>query len=809
MLVVGHNFRAGAAISKRVPEWVDRFLGSDPGLGRLRMALQTVVTIAVIMAAEWLFVRWTGALQTTAPASASPEQKAQVAALNHGLLVVAIMLGAVVGMLASFGAPMFARKRDQLLGFLGLPIPLVAGLSLGLALGSHRTLALISLAVVLSVGTYCRRFGPAGFLGGNLMFMGDFFGFFLHSEIALGDLGWLTAEIVIGVLVAILAQFTLFYPSRQAALNRMLRSYRARARDVARRSRDLLDRSPETPAGEREVRALRRRLVQLNEAALMIDAQLDDASTLPAGWSAPIVHQAVFDAELALTNMSRFSERLAGLPLPASVREHVREALDAITVPDLARAEAAARALVEEVDRLERAGGMGELEHAAGSAGAVVPRRFAGSVMALVSASGAWSRATPEHGRRTRADLTSPSALPDADVDFEASVALAAGWLPGSAPVSATASLEAEAVGPWWVRIGMPPYVRVAIQMGVAVTGAILLGSLLSERRFYWAVIAAFVTFMGANNAGEQLRKGLMRVLGTLVGVVLGAVIAHTVADRTLLAIAVILFALFLGLYLMRISYAFMVIGITVMVSQLYVELGEFSDSLLLLRLEETMVGAAVAAIAALCVLPLHTKRVTRVAAREYVQAIAAVADEAVARLLDAERPIAPLRKAIRDTDAAYQALLAAVPQVRVSLPGVLGSRDPVRAQILHAAAAGRHYGRNLIVDTEIPVPLDDRQRAALLLAGDQLSTSLSGLAELGVRAVEPAGEYVRSAALFSLVENACATDSPANPAGHRTEITGLTLALRDLQLLDGAMASLAQVAGMPVRALDTPAAVS
>jgi uncharacterized membrane protein YccC len=56
----------------------------------------------------------------------------------------------------------------------------------------------------------------------------------------------------------------------------------------------------------------------------------------------------------------------------------------------------------------------------------------------------------------------------------------------------------------------------------------------------------------------------------------------------------VILVALFIGFYLQRINYAFMVIAITVMVSQLYVQLGEFSNVLLLLRLEKTALGAAI-----------------------------------------------------------------------------------------------------------------------------------------------------------------------------------------------------------------------
>ncbi len=168
--------------------------------------------------------------------------------------------------------------------------------------------------------------------------------------------------------------------------------------------------------------------------------------------------------------------------------------------------------------------------------------------------------------------------------EFQPQVATFGGWLPGSAAIAGAASQERGGSG-LIERIRLAPYARIAIQMGIAVGGAIIAGDALSGRRFYWAVIAAFITFMGANTAGEQMRKSVFRVAGTVVGVIVGAVLAHLVGDVVWLQIVVVLVSLFLGLYLFRVNYAFMTIGITVMVSQLYVELDEFSNSLLLLRL--------------------------------------------------------------------------------------------------------------------------------------------------------------------------------------------------------------------------------
>ena len=117
-------------------------------------------------------------------------------------------------------------------------------------------------------------------------------------------------------------------------------------------------------------------------------------------------------------------------------------------------------------------------------------------------------------------------------------------------------------------------------------------------------MIAAFITFMGANTAGEQLRKSGFRIVGTIVGVIAGVGPGPPGRGPGLAADPYRAGLVVLGLYLFRVNYTFMTIGITVMVSQLYVELGEFSNSLLLLRLEETAIGAGVAMATVLLVPP-------------------------------------------------------------------------------------------------------------------------------------------------------------------------------------------------------------
>jgi hypothetical protein len=315
---------------------------------------------------------------------------------------------------------------------------------------------------------------------------------------------------------------------------------------------------------------------------------------------------------------------------------------------------------------------------------------------------------------------------------------------------------------------------------------------------------------MGANTAGEQLRKSVFRVAGTVVGVIVGSVLAHLVGDVVWLQIVVIMVSLFLGLYLFRVNYTFMTIGITVMVSQLYVELDEFSNSLLLLRLAETSVGAGVAILTVLIVLPLHVGRVARVAARQQLEALADLADRCLDRLADPSSAAGSdleLRAAARRADMAYQALVATVRPMRTPLLGSLAERI---SGFMETAVAARHYASNLLLDASTRyADLDARSADGLAVARRQLADSVGAVTAALAPAPaddggddrddgdgrQPERQYVRSASLFARVADAL----PGEPLTSRPQ-----LALRDAQLLDGALAEAARWAGVPVTDLDT-----
>jgi hypothetical protein len=763
---------------------------------RLRMASEVVVAIGVVLVAEWLFVRLTGALQVAVPAGTPAAAAAQLWMLNHALTVIAMMLGAILALMGGFGVGMFSKPRQQLLLIAYLPLPLLGLLAVSLSI-HVRVISLALLAVVLAVGTYCRRFGPAGFMGGGLAFMGAFLGFFIQAEVSLSDFGWLAAEIGIGAVGLLLVHFWFFRPRPESGLRRMQRSYVARARGLASDVADLYEATVHSGAHadspgrhadhRREERRLQRQLLRLNETALLFDAQLNSPAAVPSGWSAATLHQRIFDAEVALSNVARFALALGRRPLPAQARLLITAALKGVRDGDLSGVCAAAatiEALLDDHDP-QRTGISPDDR--------IVLHRFATSVTDLANAL-----------RGLRTDPAGQSPDDAVDEGFRPQTVTFGGWLPGSAFIAGAASQERGGSG-LIERIRLAPYARIAIQMGVAVGAATIVGDAISGRRFYWAVLAAFITFMGANTAGEQLRKGLLRVAGTIVGVVVGSLLAHAVGDRVWLQIIVVLISLFLGLYLFRVNYAFMTIGITVMVSQLYVELDEFSNNLLLLRLGETAAGAGVAMLTVLLVLPLHIGRVTRVAARQQLAALAELADRCLDRLADpasAAGSDLELRAAARRADLAYQALMAVVTPMRTPLVGGMAKRI---AGFVATAAAARYYARNLLLDASTRyADLDGPALAVLADARQQLAGSVAAVtAALAPAPADDSGDasqtrqYVRSASLFARV---------ADGLPDQSAISRAQLALRDLQLLDGALAEAARWADVPVTDLDTGA---
>ena len=177
---------------------------------------------------------------------------------------------------------------------------------------------------------------------------------------------------------------------------------------------------------------------------------------------------------------------------------------------------------------------------------------------------------------------------------------------------------------------------RQAVQATAGAGFALLVGQLVSGQRWYWAVGATWWIFVNTASRGETLVRGFRRVLGTLIGIGLGLLVAvpvHGAAAPTAVLLAACVFGIF---YTAAVSYTWMMLCVTLLAELLYGLLGVLTPGLLALRLTETGVGALGAALAVLFVLPVTTHTTTDGWIQRALRCVHSCTAEAAARLAGA-----------------------------------------------------------------------------------------------------------------------------------------------------------------------------
>jgi hypothetical protein len=604
----------------------DRVVGSDPGLHRLRTALSAAVAMSTTLGLEYLYGRAT---------DRGPQGT-----------VVVMLLGTLMALLGSMALGDASRARTKIGTAVFFPVAIGGGMTVGVCVAGHTRTMLAVFVAVMFTAVFIRRFGMPFFHYGVMIWIGYFFAAMLDATFA--QLPSLLTAVAIAVAWVLLLMTTVLRTHPQRTLARIGRAFAARARAVSRVCADLLEADPRDL---RRLARLRRKLhsrqLRLAETALVIEGWSGTPGAIPPGFSAATVRRRVLDAHLAVDALATAADAMAGTDA-----RHIAEAARIAEYLAGSRYGAAEQAARQLLGRYDTSGddGTARYDAAPGSVPArrlwFAPGRGRHRRQRLTAYAGE-ARGTEGYGvsGNVRTDrvalrdvdclahhlataawefttLMRQAGLPDAGVDgeesFQPAVTLMMGALPGSPAVARTVSARSR-----WNLLGkLSLTTRQAVQVAVAGTLAILIGRELSQARYYWAVIATFIAFTGTATRSETFIKASHRVVGTLVGLGAGIGLAHLTAGHTYWIITVIILSMSCGLYLASISYAALIFFITIMVSQLYSELHEFSASLLRLRLEETAIGAAIGIAVALVVLPTSTRDTVNSARSSYYTAL-------------------------------------------------------------------------------------------------------------------------------------------------------------------------------------------
>jgi uncharacterized membrane protein YccC len=202
------------------------------------------------------------------------------------------------------------------------------------------------------------------------------------------------------------------------------------------------------------------------------------------------------------------------------------------------------------------------------------------------------------------------------------------------------------------------PLVRAALQITIASGIAMIFGLMLSRERWFWSVLTAFLVFNNTKSRGDTAVRAIQRSIGTLLGIAIGLGAATLLAGHPAPAVVLASICVFLAFYFLQVSYAVMSFFVTIVLCLIYGLIGQLTLDLLLLRLEETLIGALAGTFVAFVVLPASTRSsVERALLRWYdvLRQMLAAAEGGKGRL--------ELIEMSRRLDAAYRELtLAAKP---------------------------------------------------------------------------------------------------------------------------------------------------
>ncbi|GAA3714925.1 FUSC family protein [Streptomyces tremellae] len=741
----------GAAQRARTRLW-DRFSASDPGLIRLMAALRTVGSIVLTLGVLFL-------LHTP---------------------VIHLVAGAMGAMVATFAIREKEEGKQAVTLALGLLTALVS-VSLGALLGGQIIVSdLVFLALIFGA-VYARRFGDRGYTIGLFGFQFYFVSLFVHATP--GALPRLWLALAVAFACSAISRFLLFRQTTAGTLSRLRTAFRARLSQLIAIQIEMFDAAPDEL--EKVLDDLRRHTARLHEAALMIQGRLDDSPEDPA--TADVLQRRIADAEISAERLgvlllnARSAERadtltlhLPHAPVPA---QPTTGGLGADTTALLRRDLKALHLLITRLGPEHR-----------GTALTRVRNRLLGyrEEENLPQGPAAVQDVFRGIGEATRAVLGLRLALdgPGDESDDTAETARSREEFEAE-EVSAGSAVdtdEGEETG--LKRRSTRAAFQVAVGSVLAMTG----GEFLSDQRWYWAVLTCWVVFLNTSSTGEILVKGYRRLIGTVCGVICGVVLAGLVGNHTWTAFGLVLLCIFGMFFTAPLSYALMSFFVTSMLGVLYTLLHTYSVSVLILRIEETALGAACGIVAALVVLPVHTDRRTDQLLHTVLLRLGEVASAAVAQLSGG--PTADLLDMARDLDSALDDLRRSVQPLTHPFTPLRERRQTVRYLVALLESCAYH-ARSLAATAEL-VPYSKRIAAdpRLAGAGDRIAHNIAVLA---ARAADEdaAGEVESGASIASMLEE---TDPTALRSG-----TVTFRVLRHLQRLDEGVVGLARPLGVPV----------
>lgn len=675
--------------------------------------------------------------------------------------LVGLMLGALPAFLSCFVVVDVRAGRVAARSAL-LYVPFALALFCSIALREYRVLELVLIVLLLFAQFYASKFGVwAGDFGAGL-FAAYLCGLLLPLPLA--SFPALALIFAASLASAIIVRTAVFHPNAYRSLMRSRRAFLAWETRVLEAAVAVLAEG----SGPRDVARLRRHRARSHEAALIADGMLAQPGSGPTGATAERLHSLLFDTEQAVEGIARVALELGTGDAPREVRDAVSAALSLVLERSGREGDAAARRILRFADSSPEVVGDARWANAV--------HRTALLLSDLRATSAEWSK--------VRRELP----VSGEGVPFESPVVLVMGRPAGATPVLNEEITEGRMRGPW-KRLTVSPALRTAIQAAIAVAIAEPIALLVDGQRFYWGEIGVMVVLAGTNSTHDRVRKTISRGIGTAIGGVVGIALVDVVGlTHPWWTLVIVIASLTLGMYGFTRSYVFWVVGLVVTLCQVYNYSGQFTDSLIVYRLAENLLGAVIAVVVSAVVLPVATGAMIR---RAVIRQLATVRG-----FLDASREFgtgpdsaASLRRTSRAVDqATYQLESVLKPLVRFPTGGGDRRDDATRAALVGVAATLR----SVAYRGERHRPLADAHAARLREVIDVMTSSLAGLSAAVGRSGTPESGVAQALATATgsirVIDSGKADGASAGSTATRGAGSGATRTWRSSARLIGAL---------------------
>ena len=165
---------------------------------------------------------------------------------------------------------------------------------------------------------------------------------------------------------------------------------------------------------------------------------------------------------------------------------------------------------------------------------------------------------------------------------------------------------------------------RMAIQMAVALAASFVVGYVFFAERWAWIVLTAFIVNSGNRGRLDVAYKSILRVVGAAAGTLLAVTLTRQVGSHDMTTVVLIFTAIFFGVWLRPLGYAWWALFVTLALALLQGYTGMSAPLILWPRLGEIVLGAIIGVVCAWFVLPVRSTDVLR---RRLADALASLAN--------------------------------------------------------------------------------------------------------------------------------------------------------------------------------------